>query len=305
MFYSDRQLGIELDPNAGRQAGIDFVGQSSRAFPSSLHQQPVGFVSEQGFDFPDPVRRAVRGFIEPDSRQAIPRQYPHNGEPSPRLGQNDEGNITQRDVKRPKERSRDKAYKQRFSMGSSGGMGDLPNPAFFVSGVSGQDKAISASKSTPVYRSTTPRSPGPPIQSWENGYVQPPSVVRGLMRASAASPANFEISLTYSGSTVTHRVWDEMPIAQLMNEVGSIFGLDSSEVILVLSSSPPMTLQRGGNIAGPPRVYPGSTVIVLYVRQIQPSRPSPVVPYVPPTSSVSLGHGFQGIKFLLILITKS
>jgi hypothetical protein len=46
-------------------------------------------------------------------------------------------------------------------------------------------------------------------------------VVRGQVRANAASSANFEISLTYSGTTITHRVWDSMSIAQLMNETGS------------------------------------------------------------------------------------
>jgi hypothetical protein len=219
-FYSDRQLGKELDSNAGRQAGIDFVDRSSRSFSSSPQQHSVGFVSGRSLVFPDPARSGTRGFVEPDFRQPIPRQYTSSEGPSPRLGQNDEGNITQRDVKRPKERSRDKAYKQRFSMGSSGGVG-VPHSAFFVSGSMGQDQVVSVGQSTPVRRDETLR------QSWEYGYVKPASVVRGHVRESAASSAQFEILLNYGGSTVNHRVWDEMPIAQLMAEAGSIFGLQA------------------------------------------------------------------------------
>ncbi len=61
-FYSDRQLGKELDSNAGRQAGIDFVDRSSRPFSSSPHQHSVGFVSERGLVFPNPARSGTRGF---------------------------------------------------------------------------------------------------------------------------------------------------------------------------------------------------------------------------------------------------
>ncbi len=104
-FYSDRQLGKELNSNAGRQAGIDFVDRSSRPFSPPSHQHSVGFVSERGFAFPDPTRSGTQGFVEPDFRQPILRQFASSEGPSPRLGQNDEGNITQRDVKRPKERS--------------------------------------------------------------------------------------------------------------------------------------------------------------------------------------------------------
>ena len=151
-FYSDRQLGMELNPDAGRQAGIDFAARNSRAFSSPLHPQPtVGFVSGRDLVFSGPIPPlAIRGLANQNFSQASPYQFSSalggherrvsSEDPSPRLGRTDGGNITQRDAKRPKERSRDKAYKQRFSMGSSGGMEGLPNPAFFVSGQTGQDK---------------------------------------------------------------------------------------------------------------------------------------------------------------------
>ncbi len=117
-------------------------------------------------------------------------------------------------------------------------------------------------------RNETPRSPGPPKQGWENGYSQQPSVVRGQVRVSGASPAYFEIFLTHSGTTVIHRVWKEMAIAQLIMEAGSIFGLESTEIILILFSSQPLSLQRDGTIMGPPRVTPGSNVMVFSIFSI-------------------------------------
>ena len=47
---------------------------------------------------------------------------------STRYGREDTQNVTQRDNKRPKERSRDKAYKTRFSLGSFTGMDRSPVP---------------------------------------------------------------------------------------------------------------------------------------------------------------------------------
>jgi hypothetical protein len=120
-FYSDRQLGMELDPDTGRQAGIDFAEQNSRAFSSPLHQQPtVGFVSGRDLVFSGPTPPlAVRGLTDQNFSQASPRQFSSalsvyerrvsSEDPSPRLGRNDGGKIIQRDAKRPKERSRDKA----------------------------------------------------------------------------------------------------------------------------------------------------------------------------------------------------
>jgi hypothetical protein len=47
---------------------------------------------------------------------------------STRFGREDAGNVTKRDCKRPKERSRDRAYKARFSMDSSLGIRSSPVP---------------------------------------------------------------------------------------------------------------------------------------------------------------------------------
>jgi hypothetical protein len=227
------------------------------------------------------------GFREQDA----PRQFTSvstgsaykgfNEDLSSRLGRNDGGNVTQRDTKRPKERSRDKAYKNRFSL-SSTVEGGGPFLTGFTSGCEQND----VRKSEGI---ETPRLPPLPRQSWENGFVQPPSVVSVRAKSSATPSAGFEIFLTHSGNTVTHRVWNEMPISQLISEAGSIFGLDSTEMLLVLFSSQPVSLQKERSIMGPPRVTPGSNVMVFYVH----SSGCTNVPYAPPTRTATHGGGFQ------------
>jgi hypothetical protein len=258
----------------------DLNREYSRTFPPSFLQNRT--------DERSPVGAA--GFYE---QEFAPRQFTSapvgsaykgfNEDLSSRLGRDDGGNITRRDPKRPKERSRDKAYKNRFSLGSTVDGSGPTLAGFATTRVNGQDGMGK------IDGAATPRSPGPPRQSWENGYAPPPSVVSVQVRANATPSANFEIFLTHSGNTVIHRVWNEMPISQLMTEAGSIFGLDSTEMILILFSSQPVSLQRDRTIMGPPRVTPGSNVMVFYVH----SSGCTNVPYVPPTRTASHGHGFQ------------
>jgi hypothetical protein len=254
----------------------DMKGEYSRTFPSSfLHRteerSPVGVT---GFREQDATRQ-----FTPVSTEPVYKGF--NEDLSSRLGRNDGGNITQRDTKRPKERSRDKAYKNRFSL-SSTVEGGGPFLTGFTSG--GEQNGVRKSEGT-----ETPRLPELPRQSWENGFVQPPSVVSVRAKTSATPSADFEIFLTHSGNTVIHRVWNEMPISQLTSEAGSIFGLDSTEMLLVLFSSQPVSLQKGRSIMGPPRVTPGSNVMVFYVH----SSGCTNVPYAPPTRTATHGGGFQ------------
>ena len=68
-----------------------------------------------------------------------------------RMGQWDPQHVTHRDSKRPKERSRDKAYKQRFSMGSSGVLEYRQNVVFQTAADSGIPGAGNPSfKNTPA-----------------------------------------------------------------------------------------------------------------------------------------------------------
>ncbi len=54
----------------------------------------------------------------------------------------------------------------------------------------------------------------------------------------------FQITLVYNGQSVKHQVYESMPILTLMEEAGSIFGLDPAQIILMLFSLAPVTLDR-------------------------------------------------------------
>jgi hypothetical protein len=273
-LFDEHLLGRRVRGEEQELGHRDLDREHSRTFPSSFHQYRTEDRSPAG----------TAGFREPEFgplglRTKDSAYKGFNEDLSSRLGKTDGGNITQRDTKRPKERSRDKAYKNRFSLDSTGSgppfAGFATTRAKVQDGVGRNDSA------------ETPRSIGPPRQNWEDGYAPPPSVVSARAVASATPSENFEIYLTYSGTTVVHQVWHEMLISQLMSEAGSIFGLDSTEMILVLFSWQPTPLQRGGNIMGPPRVTPGSKVIVFHVH----SSGSTTGPHAPPTRTA--GHGYQ------------
>ena len=273
---SNRGYPESVPPSVSHGGDRDMKGEYSRTFPSSFfhrteERSPAGLTGfrEQDFaprQFTSATESAYKGF---------------NEDLSSRIGRNDGGNITQRDTKRPKERLRDKAYKNRFSLSST-----VEGGAPFLTGFAGGCGQNGARKTEGA---ETPRLPELPRQSWENGFVQPPSVVGVRARTSATPSADFEIFLTHSGNTVIHRVWNEMPISQLISEAGSIFGLDSTEMLLVLFSSQPVSLQKERSIMGPPRVTPGSNVMVFYVH----SSGCTNVPYAPPTRTATHGRGFQ------------
>ncbi len=100
----------------------------------------------------------------------------------------------------------------------------------------------------------------------------------------------FSINLTYAGQTVVHSVWEQMPIAQLSEEAGAIFGLDSEFVILMLFTALPQTLDNRSTIAGPPRVPPGSTVFVFCFGG-SPEHRSSYGTQPPPASGRGVDHG--------------
>jgi hypothetical protein len=81
----------------------------------------------------------------------------------------------------------------------------------------------------------------------------------------------FEISLIFEGTAVTCRAWETMSVMQLIHEAGQIFGIGPQEIILVLFGSIPASLRRDGYLFGPPRVDPGSRVMVFHA-------PRPTIP---------------------------
>jgi hypothetical protein len=233
-------------------------GSSSQVFQSFPLCQPTGRSLPA---------RTGRLESHPYFRNAIPDGSAikdFDGSLSIRVGRQLDQNITQRDAKRPKERSKDRAYKQRFSMVSSGDVGEHRLPFEFQTdprtGQAGVD-----SIETPA--------PTRLASAGEYGFSQTPIVGRrpSPPERITMSPASgiFENVLVYSGNQVIYRVWDSMSISQLCADAGTVFGLNQMELVLVLFSGVPTSLQRGATIAGPPRVVSGSFVMVFHVPGVE------------------------------------
>ena len=79
-----------------------------------------------------------------------------------------------------------------------------------------------------------------------------------------------------------------MEISRLMADAGTIFGISPGEIALILLCGVPTSLQRNATISGPPRVNPGSTVMVFHVPDMRPRvqyRDQPVDPPIPAVNS--------------------
>jgi hypothetical protein len=182
-----------------------------------------------------------------------------------RMGQWDSQNVMHRDPKRPEERSRDKAYKQRFSMGSSSVPEYRTNVVFQTAGDSGLPGAGNQS-----YKNT----PAPSGVGHGQGSGFPLSSL--LRQGGNQYPdGSFDIFLVFTGGTVVFHVWDSMPISQLISEAGVIYGVDPKDLGLVLFSGSPTSFPR---TSGPPRIAPGSTVLVLDSPKAEMKIPPPPRP---------------------------
>ncbi len=145
---------------------------------------------------------------------------------STRFGRDDAENVTHRDNKRPKERSRYKAYKKRFSMESSSEVGQSSTYQPPPLGAFSWPRDDNRSSSIPIV----------PIGFGQSQSPASPVSQRQFHRqaASVGVQTPYEIQLIFEGNSVQHRVWSIMPISQLMVEAGSIFGVDPSEMVLLL-----------------------------------------------------------------------
>jgi hypothetical protein len=123
------------------------------------------------------------------------------------------------------------------------------------------------------------------------GYPMMPQTEEMIPRGGTFTPppsSFFEIFLAYSGDSITHQVWDSMEISRLMSDAGSIFGINPSEIALILFCGVPTSLLRNSTIFGPPRVTPGSTVMVFHVPDLRPKvqyRDQPVALSIPAVNS--------------------
>jgi hypothetical protein len=245
-----------------------------------------GFLSNPPF----PLSRPGAGYAPYVSSSVTHRPYARNERPHEgmddvsvaRLGQWNTQNITQRDFKRPKERPRDKVYKQRFSMGGSSCVPEYRSNVVFRTNVD--------PKLTNVENFSPKDTPAPSGFGHLEPGINPSSPLRGA--SNSPSDCTFEIFLTFSGGTVVHRVWDSMPIAQLIFDAGILFGMDHHDLALILfpGSQGPTSIPLTERVSGPPRITPASTVFVFYVpgqRQLVAPPPPPLHSHVDRESSLS------------------
>ena len=245
---------------------------------------PLGDQSKFLSNPPFPLSRPGAGYAPHVSSSVTHRPYarderPHDGMDDvsvARLGQWNTQNITQRDFnKRPKERPRDKVYKQRFSMGGSSCVPEYRSNVVFRTDV--DPRLVNVEKFSPK------NTPAPSGFGHLEQRINSSSPLRGA--SNSPSDGTFEIFLTFSGGTVVHRVWDSMPIAQLVFDAGILFGLDHQDLALILfsGSQGPTPISLTGRVSGPPRISPASTVFVFYV----PGQRPLVAPPPPPLYSHS------------------
>ncbi len=66
-----------------------------------------------------------------------------------------------------------------------------------------------------------------------------------------------------------------MHVSQLISEAGTLFGVDPQDLALIFFSGSPSSIPRTGRVSGPPRIAPGSTVLVFEVPQAEIPMPVP------------------------------
>ncbi len=266
-YFRNDAVGIDqgqggISSPAGEQSKMDKFPSDPSSFP--LSRPVAGYIS-------DHLKKPsyVSAHSSTQDHELIHEHSEHLS--IARMGQWDPQNVTQRDPKRPKERSRDKAYKQRFSMGSSSVQGYRTNVVFQTSVNFGVQGAGNQSfKNTPA-----PSGRGHGIGS---GFLPPSPLRHG---DSQYPDGSFEIFLVFNGGTTVHRVWDSMHVSQLISEAGTIFGVDPQDLALILFSGSPSSIPRTGRVSGPPRIAPGSTVLVFEVPQAEMPMPTPSRELIP------------------------
>ncbi len=178
-------------------------------------------------------------------------------------------NITVRELKRPKERAQDRDYKQRYSISPGQQIGGFVletrenvNPTDRERGTSHDEKYVSLIPSSGGNRSIRT----PELHTKHS----PPSVPSPRTGDRARIGKNldyFTITLVLNGEQVEHRVWEDMQVSQLLQDVVGIYGIYSSlsSVVLMLYGLQPTTLRIGYRLSDPPIVTEGATVVVIHV----------------------------------------
>jgi hypothetical protein len=281
-----------------RALGSNLTPFSNTLNPGSKLYESVERKARGGSDNVDNWRRAER-----DVKDA-----PAQMEFSSRKGRVSVDNITQRDSKRPSERPRDKEYHRRFS-------GGFPIPIVRNDAVYGLDRSPPpvplGGQSWPNENSFSP--PGRTVVQVDfhnnNRSVQPPILAGHTQPGLPPGQGNrgngaYYISLICGGDTVQALVWPTMSIGELIEDAGSVFGLDPAGISLLLFTLPPVSLRRGTTISGPPLVAPDASVMVF---SHQPPPADPVAlrfgPHTPPYQG-AVDLAIMRMHFLRLLLLR-
>ncbi len=187
-------------------------------------------------------------------------------------------NITVRESKRPKARTHDHDYKRRSSISPSlrvmpagryshdppRGEGNFPHPSNFSSGITQEGVSMHG----PDGKNGTSSPSRHDISNANiSGVLHPGSLTNRSPRfgEQALEPDEFDINLTYEGNLHRHRVSQHMSVTQLVEEAAHLFQLIPGELVLMLFGLIPHTLIRGNRISDPPRVGPGSMVLIFRI----------------------------------------
>ena len=213
------------------------------------------------------------------------RSYYGETEASVRFGRVNVDNITRRETKRQSGRIRDEEYQRRFSSGSPVVIG---SPQIPLGGVPWPREEVILAQPCRTQVS------GELAASRENAFLYSPvhqqKGGQGVGRQGEDQP--YQVTLVCGGQRVTHSVWLSMGIVQLMEDAGSIFGLDPEEVTLLLTGGIPELLRKDSTIQGPPRVTPGSFVMVFSVSR-PPTRSIGYNPHAPGYNPYAYQHPTQ------------
>ncbi len=159
-------------------------------------------------------------------------------------------NNTVRGSKRPKERSQDREYMQRYSLTPS---------KFPVADQFGGGRQPSI---TPGHHSSSAMFTSPSRDHFQSSTRSPQSVPSPkLLSSQARRPTNvgrkmesFTITLICEGIRHSHDVWEDKPVDGLLQEAAVIFGIQPTIIVLMLFGLNPSTLRAGHLLSDPPPV---------------------------------------------------
>ncbi len=205
-------------------------------------------------------------------------------------------NITVRESKRPKERTLDREYKQRFSLTPGKVLGG-PSVGFTQGGAVTNQRSVApqGERFTDHGQQSSGGNPSSPagdtmryVSKTSPSVPSPQNEYRFDARQDNGEcpygDVHITITLIHEGNRIRHQIWPTMPVAVLTQDAATLFRLPppASAIVLMLFGMIPSVLHFDQRICDPPQVTNGATVLVFQVpvpsADIQPSRGMPQVP---------------------------